>query len=149
MCGPRAFWRSVRRPLGRHHLPVAALRLRAADGDHLEPIRAGREGAGRLRRDANDVPGPHPHDPPADDHAAAAGDHDVGLLLLTVAMRVVGDVSRRIAPVADAEVARLELAAAEPSLDPVDPARDGIVELEQVYVGETRHAVSFVVSCRT
>jgi hypothetical protein len=46
------------RPGHRRRLAVAALRLRAADGDDLEAVGPGREGAHDLGRDADQVPLP-------------------------------------------------------------------------------------------
>ncbi len=112
--------------------PSPSLGLRAADGDQVEAFRASLEGAHDGRGDADDVPRADVADLVVEPYAAGAGDDHVGLLLLAVRVRRRAAEVRRVAPVADAEVARVEVLAAEAALHAVDAVADVVGLLEQV-----------------
>jgi hypothetical protein len=76
--------------------------------------------------------------------AAGAGDDDVGLLLLAVAVTSIARAGR-VPEVTHAEVARPEVLAAEAPFHAGDATVDGVVDLEQVHDGVVGHVrVSFV-----
>ena len=66
--------------------------------------------------------------------SAGAADHEVGLLLLAMLVPDGALEVRRVAPVADADVARLHRRAAEAALDAFGAAGDDVIEFEQVDV---------------
>src|SRR3954469_3396803 len=120
-------------------LAVAALGLGAADGDQLEAVRAGAEGSRRLRSHAHHVPLTQVQHLVIDqDLPGSAHDH-VGLLLLAVPMAALALVVRRVAPVADPEVAGVEVLTAEASLQALDLVGRRVVDLKQVDFGEVGH----------
>src|SRR4051795_2085308 len=112
---------------------VALFWLRSADGEQLEAVWPGLEGAHDRGRDADDVPLRDVAHLVVEAHAARAGDDHVGLLLLAMAVTARVAQVRGVAPVADAQVAGAEVLAAEAPLQTRDPSLDGIVDLEQVH----------------
>src|SRR4029079_152638 len=87
-------------------LAVPALGLRAADGHDVHPVRPGGERAHDLGIDAHEVPLAQLDHLAVEQDLPGAGDHQVGLLLLAVAVAALRAEAGRIAPVADADVAR-------------------------------------------
>jgi hypothetical protein len=112
---------------------VAALGLGTADRDHLEPVRAGFEATDDRRRDANDVPRPELAHLVVEADAAAARHDDVRLLLLAVGVGERGADVGLEGPQGDAEVARLEVLAAEHAPHPRDAAAGVVVGFAQVH----------------
>ena len=131
--------RSRSRPADLARLAVAALRLRSADRDDLEPVRAGRERAQHRRRHAHQAPPADLDDLAVEQQLARAGDDEVRLLLLAVAVADRAPEVRRVAPVAHPDVARAHRPAAEASLDALGAARDDVVQLQQIYVRVVGH----------
>src|SRR5205085_744417 len=121
---------------------VPAIGLRTTDGDYLHAIRSGFERANSLGSDAHHVPLAKLDHLAVDEQAPAAGDDDIRLLLLPVLVSVFAAEVRRVAEVADAEVARAQVLAPEPAFNSVDPAADRILDLEQVDLGERCHRPS-------
>src|SRR3954453_4458940 len=103
-----------------HQLTVAALGLGAADGDDLEAIGTGLESAHDVRSDAHDVPLAQLDRLVVELDPARAADHDVGLLLLAVAVPTGGPAARRVAEVADPKLRGVEELAREAAFDPLD-----------------------------
>src|SRR5690242_12217244 len=93
------------RPGGGGADAVAFLGLRAADGDDVEPFGAGLECSDDLGRDADDIPGPELAGFVVEQDSAGAGDDDVCLLLLLVAVGHRAAQVRRVAKETDPEVA--------------------------------------------
>src|SRR3954463_1574529 len=127
------------RPFRGLHRAVATLGLGSADCDELQAIGTGLECADGLRRDAHHIPLAELDDLAVNEHPPVAGNDDVSLLLLAVLVAVLAAEVRRIAEVADAEVPRAEVLAAEATLDSFDPAADGILDLKQIDVAERSH----------
>src|ERR1700733_4002848 len=72
-------------------------------------------------------------------HATGAGYHEVCLLLLAMAVREGAAHVRCVAKEADAEIARVEVFASEATLDARGAIPDGVLDLEQVHAGKSRH----------
>ena len=94
------------------------------------------------RRDADHIPGPEllnlliEQDPPG-----ACDDH-VRLLLLPVAVTHPGPQIRCVAKEAYAEVAAVEVLSAKATLEPLHPAADRVLDLEQVDLCKAGHGIS-------
>src|SRR3954447_26649197 len=73
-------------PAIRDELAVAALGLRAADGDHLQPVGTGLESAHDVGSDAHDVPPAQLDRLVFELDPSRAADHHIGLLLHLMAV---------------------------------------------------------------
>src|SRR5437660_635988 len=111
---------------------IALLGLGAADGDDVEPGGAGLECSDDLGRDADDIPGPELLGLVVEQDPAGAGDDDVGLLLLLVAVSHRAAQVRGVPKETDPEVAGVQVLTPKAALQPLHPPSDGVLDLEQV-----------------
>src|ERR1019366_7911383 len=115
-------------PSGGTPHPAAIRWLGAADSDDLQSVGACLEGAHDLRCNAHDVPLAKLEDLVIQENPTRSGDDDVGLFLLAVA---VGHRAAHVGLVAEvpyAEVTRLQVLAAEPTLDPGRALAHGVLD---------------------
>ena len=122
--------------------PIALLGLGPTDRDDLQPLGPRLERAHNLRRDAHDIPVVELDHLIIEQHPPRPADDHVRLLLLAMAVRHRAAQVRRVAEEADAEVARVEMLAAEAALDPGCSLADGVLDVQEVDGGEAGHGAS-------
>src|SRR3954470_12862923 len=119
---------------------VAALGLVATHSDDVQPVGAGLEGTHDRWRDADDVPLADLADLVVESYAPRAGDDDVGLLLLAMAVATRIAHVRLVGKAADPELGRAEVLACEASLEAWEPVAHGVLDVEQVHHRVVGHA---------
>jgi hypothetical protein len=131
------------RPSRGAHDAVTTFGLGTAHGDDVQALGPGLKAPYDLRRYSHDIPLAQISDFVVKQHPPRSGDDDVGLLLLFMTVSHRTAQVRRVAKEADPEVPRIQVLAAEPTLDPRCPVAHGVLDFQQVHGGKARHWISF------